>query len=270
MSAGNRAWLTTVECIMNVRNRRIGWLAAACAAAAVTAVTMIVIPGPQGNVVSLRAASSARESVSVVASPLTAAGPLLNFTWGSGWITAQAPDDVTQHDLREVFWYSDATPALNSESCATWTAADGAIVQQGAALRIAERGGVQQAITVTRNIYGKATWVFNVHLWVGSQFTLIGQFNLAPAFRLTSTEARPLPWRLCARAIGSMVEFKVWLLGHPEPQWGDTTHGGAVILPAGWEYAGVSGWYAGHLYTDDLASFRDLDVTTLPQVQRYD
>ncbi len=207
--------------------------------------------------------------VTLVAAAVTGAGPLLDFTSGPGWVMVQAPAG-TQGGVREVFWYSDATPALNAETCATWTVAQGKIVQHGAALRVADRDGVLHAITVTRNIFGGSTWVFNVHVWSGSQGRLVGQFDLASVFKENATASAPFPWRLCARAVGTTVEFKVWRLGSSEPDWGDPTYGGGVTLPSGWNYAGLSGWYAGHLATGDLAGFSDLLVATLRQTQRLE
>ena len=49
----------------------------------------------------------------------------------------------------------------------------------------------------------------------------------------------PFPWHFCARVIGSKVEFKVWPVAEPlEPAWGDPTHGGSAMLPAGWSARG--------------------------------
>jgi hypothetical protein len=245
---------------MGTRHAALAVIGATAAAAAALALLGVGRGGPQ-TLVSVLAAPT---DDLVTATPLTTAGPLLDFDSGAGWVTATAGANVTQHDLREVFWYRDTPIELNEETCATWTVADGPIVQQGAALRIATLDGIRRAITVTRNIFGGATWVFNVHLWVGAKFTLIGQVNLGRELGIGSS-VRALPWRFCARAIDQTVEFKVWPLDEAEPAWGDGTHGGAVLLPPGWVYPGVAGWYAGHLSAGDRAGYRNLIVTALRQ-----
>ena len=64
----------------------------------------------------------------------------------------------------------DGGPASDEASCATWSSqtpaqVTGVGVQQGLVLRAATADGVTRAITVTKNIWGGAFDVLNVHLW---------------------------------------------------------------------------------------------------------
>jgi hypothetical protein len=175
---------------------------------------------------------------------------------------------------RGVFWPTGQLPVARQQSCVTLGSKVGPFVQQGVALRIARtpRGAVR-AITVTNHVYGNPanppTFVFNVHVW---------RSDLTPAFRhvaaidLRTTlapygVALPYPWRLCARVQGRLLMFQVWRAGDPVPRWDDARHGRTLRLPPGTGYAGQAGWYVGHLWANDSASFRDPVVgepTALP------
>ena len=198
----------------------------------------------------------------------TDASPLL-----SGRITADGTDDYTitgtngsaearalstntGGNLREVFWPSDGPDATDEQTCAEWGTASGKYTQQGAALRIASSGPMR-AITVTKNVFYEAGWIFNFHVWDASGGTFFGQFDLTPVFHPDGTLV-PLPWHLCARTLRGRLEFKVWPSAEPEPEWGDTTHGGSAPIPAGWEAPGKAGWYIGHLPNDGYATFDQL------------
>lgn len=162
---------------------------------------------------------------------------------------------------RMVFWPAAETPLGDAESCATWSSqspAQGAGVptQEGLALRVATHDGITRAITVTKNIFANATFVLNVHVWNTSKslpFQLVGQFNLAQLFIERGNQK--LPWNVCARVVGAAVQVELWLTGDSPPAWGDTSHGGTVALPAGWDYPGDAGWYVGHLETGASATY---------------
>jgi hypothetical protein len=175
--------------------------------------------------------------------------------------TAAAAIDRSGGELRQLFWPGDNPVVPDSESCAIWGAESGPLVQQGAALRIVQNGTRVRAITVTKNIFYGATWIFNFHLWDTAQsppFTIIGATNLEGTLRRAGV-VTPLPWHFCARVIGTKLEFKVWPVAEPlEPAWGDRTHGGSVTLPPGWQAPGKAGWYVGHLEPNQLAVYNAL------------
>lgn len=177
--------------------------------------------------------------------------------------TAVASIDASGGNLRQMFWPANNPVVPDSESCAIWGAESGPLVQQGAALRITQSGTRLRAITVTKNIFYNAPWIFNFHLWDTAQspaFTLIGATNLQ-ATLVHAGVVTPLPWSFCARVIGNKLEFKVWPLAEPlEPAWGDPSHGGSVMLPAGWSAPGKAGWYIGHIQPTNTAVFTNLST----------
>jgi hypothetical protein len=180
-------------------------------------------------------------------------------------VTVTAAPSNRGENSRLLFWRRGPRVDPGATSCATWSSASSDVVQQGAALRILEGpGGVVRAITVTKNVYVHAHWIFNVHVW-GSSRGLgreIASFDLRRAFRSLDApdDVLPLPWRLCARVHAGRVEFKAWRLAEDEPTWTDPNHGGSVAVPADAPAAGTAGWFVGHLRADMSATFTDLRV----------
>jgi hypothetical protein len=175
--------------------------------------------------------------------------------------TVAASVDSAGGNVRQIFWPGDNPVLPDTESCAIWSGQSGAHVQQGAALRIRQDGSRVRAVTVTKNVFLDATWIFNFHVWDTSKspaYTPIGATNLEAALRHDGI-VTPLPWHFCARVIGSKLEFKVWTATDAfEPAWGDRNHGGSVQLPAGWEAPGKAGWFVGHIQPNNTAVFNDL------------
>jgi hypothetical protein len=173
---------------------------------------------------------------------------------------------VSDNNTREAFWPSDSPAVSDSETCAIWATETSSNVQQGAALRIRQVSGGYRLITVTKNTWLGAYWIFNFHVWDTSKnppFILLGGIDLSGEFLQSGTTAWPPPWYLCARAYGSTLEFKAWRAGQAEPAYGDPHYGGAKSLPAGWNDPGATGWYIGHAPTNTEATFTDL-VTRTP------
>jgi len=175
--------------------------------------------------------------------------------------TVAASVDSAGANVREIFWPRDNPVLPDTESCAIWSGQTGDYVQQGAALRIRQDGSRVRAITVTKNVFLGATWIFNFHVWDTSQspaYTPIGATNLEAALRHNGV-VTPLPWHFCARVIGSKLEFRVWTSTDAfEPGWGDRNHGGSVQLPAGWDAPGKAGWFVGHIQPNNTAVFDNL------------
>ena len=198
-----------------------------------------------------------------------------------GSTVTATPPSPSDPSIREAFWRTETPYYDNQEACITWmtTAASqpGEPVQPGLAMRIAPTGadgkGIK-AITVTENVIYYAGWIFNVHIWdttkSGTPFTLVGQFDLWDLLVNSTVDANgdtqlslvPPPWHVCAQTDGNRFTFKVWTGSNPEPAWDDPTHVFTTTLPDGWDYAGYSGGYIGHLHDGQSATFTD--VTTMP------
>jgi len=188
---------------------------------------------------------------------------------GSDWYNAgsglpgladvTAPASNQSGNLREVFWPEGAPSTVDEQTCATWPTESTWSVQQGAALRIrTDPDGTVHALTVTKNVFAGPTWLFSIHEWDSSAdpaFHGLGTFDLSSVFRGPDGLPRPLPWRLCARVLGTRFEFKVWPAAQTTPSWGDARYGGGVDLDPSWNRLGVAGWYVGHLPPGGHAKF---------------
>ncbi len=161
-------------------------------------------------------------------------------------------------NLRMVWWPTSGRVSRDQETCITWTgmaAGDAATrVQPGVALRVRNTARGVAAITVTNNIWSGSRVGWNVHTWQtrpgqAPDYHLISQNRMLASFGDDPWGLPPLPWRMCARALGATVEYQVWSLGRGDhrPAWGASGHGGVVQLPPGWEVPGRAGWYVGHL-----------------------
>ena len=180
-----------------------------------------------------------------------------------GAMHTAALDGNSGGNLRMVFWPADGPSVEDSATCAEWSAASPG-TQQGAALRITSSGGVTRAITVTKNIWLGAGWIFDVHTWDSSApadkgYTSIGQVSLEDELVQNQVLA-PYPWHLCARVLGDQLSFKVWLSDEKEPAWGDPLHGGSVRVPADYLQPGYAGWYIGHVPVGGTADYTDLSA----------
>jgi hypothetical protein len=174
---------------------------------------------------------------------------------------ASAPSSNAGGNSRLTFTRAAGATDPDQYSCATWVADTNWHDQEGAALRVHPVPGGVKAVTITKNVYFGANWVFNVHVWDTSQSPpaiQIASFDLAPVFSPDHIQVVPLPWKLCAQVVGSTVSFVAWPASGPRPDWGDASHGGSVTLPAGHDEPGEAGWYIGHLEHDHRAEFADL------------
>jgi hypothetical protein len=184
-------------------------------------------------------------------------------------MTGNAP--VLSSNDRMAFWPTAESPVADQESCATWASqtpaqSSGIYTQEGLALRFATQDGVTRGLTVTKGVWANANYVLNVHLWNttwSTPFLLLKSFDLS-SYLVTGGDTTQLPWDVCARVVGTTLQFEVWFAGQTPPAWGNTAQGGAVTLPAGWDYAGQAGWYIGHLATDASATYTNM-VVEAPQ-----
>ena len=208
------------------------------------------------------------------------------YSYSGDEITVTASQELAFDDnnVREVFWTTESPYYADQQTCLTWDTLaigqPGGLLQPGLAMRIAPTGPDGQsikAITVTQNIWYLGIWKFNVHTWDSSSdpahpFTQISSFDLSPivGYFTDITEDGwyssliDAPWHLCARTEGDQFSFKVWTdQDATEPGWDDPDHVFTTTLPAGWDHAGYSGGYIGHLRENQTATFSGFTTTPL-------
>lgn len=198
-----------------------------------------------------------------------------------GAVTFSTPEGNTGGNTREFFWPANAQDSMDQVSCAVWTrqtGEGGQITQQGAVLRLhqGENGGTR-GITVMKNIWMGATWMFNVHVWDTSSSEpyiqqagfdmseVVGKMwweDNADGTRTLRSTVRPLPWHLCARTVGNKLQFKVWTNEQDkQPSWNDPKFVREMPIPAEWNTPGKAGWYIGHLKPGHTATFNNLSIS---------
>lgn len=162
-----------------------------------------------------------------------------------------------------VVWVSPTSQVgVDQQVCATWDSWSG-LAQPGLALRVRGDGPRVRAVTVTGNIVWGARFGFNVHQWdtairskSGMPVVYAGGADLSHTFG-PANGLVALPWHICARVQGRMLDFKVWPSPRAEPRWGDTRYGRRFQLAVSATYAGRAGWYAGHLRPGDKLVISD-------------
>ncbi len=164
---------------------------------------------------------------------------------------------------REILVRPDARPSRNQVVCATWTEQTRDLDQQGLAVRFRSGpGDRRRAVTLTKNTFGGYVWVFNLLTWdthrSGDAWRSLGQFDLSPVVS-SDLQLLPFPWRVCLRAQGRRVDFKVWLPDRePEPTWEDPVHAHSTTMPRRFVKPGLPGWYVGHLQPGDHVTYAEL------------
>jgi hypothetical protein len=153
--------------------------------------------------------------------------------------------------------------STDHQVCVTWDGPLEDLVQPGLALRVRDRDGATQALTVTNNVFGASRWVWNVHAWLHPRVWRLASVELPGALFQSAETIAPLPWHMCAEVRGRHLRFVVWTGDGPAPEWDDPLHAAAIDLPAGWTFPGRAGFYAGHLLAGTSTAFRDLATTDL-------
>jgi hypothetical protein len=183
-------------------------------------------------------------------------------------VRVSAPSANLGGNLREFFWPANSPLVLNSQTCAVWSYQSDLNVQQGAALRIAHTPTGTRGITVTKNIWYAANWVFNVHVWdtsnTQSPYTQIASFDMSEVFGDFNVGLKPLPWHLCVRVTSQTLQLKAWVSADnpTQPSWNDPKYVRSVEVPTAWVEPGQTGWYIGHLNPGQRAEFQNLQTWT--------
>ena len=166
---------------------------------------------------------------------------------------------------REILVRPGTRPSRDQGVCATWTDQSRDADQEGLAVRFrAGPGDRRRAVTLTKNTFANYVWVFNLLTWdtrrTGDPWRSLGQFDLS-AVVSSDLQLLPFPWRVCLRAEGRRIDFKIWLPDRePEPPWTDPVHTRSATVPRRFDRPGVPGWYVGHLQPGDHVTYADLSA----------
>ncbi len=165
-------------------------------------------------------------------------------------------------DSRTLFTRRTDAPSTDQEVCVRFRHSGG-IAQEGVAFRVRDDNGRTRAVTVTKNIWFHANWLFNVHTWDTDRPGVFAQhaaLDMSPALgtRVQGHEA----WNLCGRAIDTRVDVRVWRQGEAEPEWDHPTVRSATI-PPDFTAPGRPGWYAGHVERGHWTDLSAMKVAVL-------
>lgn len=180
----------------------------------------------------------------------------------------------SSHNGRVLGWDLRAPVSRDQVSCVTaahtsWPSQEGVVVRGRA------DGNRYRAVTVTKNIFMRATSVYNVHVWdsasTGAPFTMahdtMGRglsFDMSSAVTGDSTTGTPR--RLCAKVLGDLLTIKVWPADAPEPAWSSPAHTRtADLAPMGQRarFDGRPGWYVGHVPPSGRVDLTDIAAPPL-------
>lgn len=119
-----------------------------------------------------------------------------------------------------------------------------------------------RAVTLTQNVAFNAHALFNVHVWDNNAYGAVGQVDLGSYLKPGGTYVQ-FPWYVKTRLRGSTLDFAVWKGSDPETAYGTSGRSASFTIPAGWEGAGMSGLYLGHLAANDYLEFENLQIVRL-------
>jgi hypothetical protein len=188
------------------------------------------------------------------------AADVYQFTPTADGVQVTAPGTNIAGNTRTMFWSDTEPRSVDQQVCATFQS-DAWPAQEGVSLRTSNG----RAITVMKNIWGRAVNYFNVQLIDMSRPA--DQGRIAPPVPGVDfghvLSGAPQPWRLCAKVEGQQLTYKVFPANQPEPAWGDQTYGRTVVLAPDWVYEGQPGIYIGHLNPGGWATFSNVTTGTL-------
>lgn len=187
---------------------------------------------------------------------------------GSGTTVSAYADPTVDSNEREAFWYTGSPVAQDEESCSTWDTSPG-LTQQGEMLHMTQdANGVVHGIAVVDNIWMGGKWIINIYGVTGDGSGDVApdvadiQEGFTPSGLGDSLDTMPpLPWHMCARTVGTTVEFVVWTGSNPEPAYGTPGAGGQADIPVGYQDPGIAGWWVGHLPPASTATMSDLSTS---------
>jgi len=185
------------------------------------------------------------------------------FTDDPTGFSVVAPPSNAGNNLRLAVVRTDARASIDQRACATWNGPSSGVIQPGVVLRARIDAHRTRAIMVSDGIYVGVRTIFNVHLadsTAAEPFRKVGVVSLPYSVGQNPFHQAPLPWRICARVVGTEVTVKAWPIAayRGEPRWGDPVTSGTVAVPSDWVYRGLAGVYVGHLEPGQQTRFSDV------------
>jgi hypothetical protein len=171
-------------------------------------------------------------------------------------ITVSAPATNAGGNLRRVYWPAGQTPHTDGRVCAT-IATRTRRFRPG---RHRPQSHGTRAVTVTKNVWASAFWVWNAHYWDGPTFVQFAQFDMVSGDVRTRRWLPAAAVRICTRTVGSTLTFKIWFPPEPEPGWTDPARARSATVPAGWTVRGQVGLYVGHLLPGQSLTYTGVTV----------
>lgn len=170
-----------------------------------------------------------------------------------GLVMASAPATNVGGGTRFIF--GEENPSLN-HSISVSSCHSGFPAQEGVVLRGNNYDGIVRCITVTKNIWGYATHVYNVHVWDTSMFP-------EPGFMIATFDMSKAPIhngcrKLAASAQDDQLTFKVWSSNEEEPSWSDPVAVKRVRIPDDWIEEGSPMLYGGHILSERWILYGDI------------
>lgn len=180
----------------------------------------------------------------------------INGSGNLGHMVTAARNDNQGGNTRVIFAGKGTTATYDQGECVTFTSqTEDTFTQQGVMLR----WDGQEGIGFTKNIYGGAHHVINVHIWNTNKPvdgpTGNKRFDQIAQFTMSGLVGTNLPWRMCARITGTVAEVHVWPLSIAEPDWNDSAYNGSVVTTL--DHPGIQATYIGHLQPGQSAVFDD-------------
>lgn len=119
-----------------------------------------------------------------------------------------------------------------------------------------------RAVTLTKNVFLNAHYLFNWHVWEGSAFFAVAAFLDFGTYLAPGGVIAQFPWQVWSKVEGRVASVAV-AKGSDTPDYNAVGRSGSVTLPLNFCQSGESGLYLGHLNAADVFDFKDLLVVRL-------
>lgn len=184
----------------------------------------------------------------------------------AGQVVVSAPTTNSDGNVRLALVDMDTPPSIDQSACVTWQGPDDESIQPGVVLRARIDKYRTRSIMVTNNIWYSARHNLNVHVtdtnW-SHGYEPVGSISVAKGLGVLP-DRKPLPWRICAQALGNTVRAKAWSIpSMAEPSWNDPAFAGSVTLPDSAPRSGVPGVYIAHLAPGESTELTAIETSPI-------